>query len=297
MRNMKQRDFSSSATVCLSLSLSLGAFLLTGSTARAGESSNRTYPHCATPPSGGDVVIIVPIDGHNQPTYPKPDDHGQPTYPDDNEHEQPSYPDSGHGQPSYPDDDPSIEMHDDEEDPYATGGSGHSSGGYRASSYPDPVVTLDPIWGAPAGLEDGKTFMLVAKHSKKCLDVADHSMNVGGRLHQWSCHGEDNQRFKAKRLKKGGWVLEGVESYLCLKAGNSGLCDGDPVVQTKACKGQAPKLDVKPSKKSPYAFNLSFQYSKKCLDVAGSSQADGAKVQQWACHGGENQDWYLLPTD
>ncbi|WP_171112201.1 MULTISPECIES: family 43 glycosylhydrolase [unclassified Streptomyces] len=33
--------------------------------------------------------------------------------------------------------------------------------------------------------------------------------------------------------------------------------------------------------------------SGKCLDVAGGSSADGANVQQYACHGGINQRWRL----
>ncbi|WP_180687231.1 family 43 glycosylhydrolase [Streptomyces gossypiisoli] len=33
--------------------------------------------------------------------------------------------------------------------------------------------------------------------------------------------------------------------------------------------------------------------SGKCLDAAGGSSADGANVQQYACHGGSNQRWRL----
>ncbi|GEC07683.1 hypothetical protein SSP24_53380 [Streptomyces spinoverrucosus] len=33
--------------------------------------------------------------------------------------------------------------------------------------------------------------------------------------------------------------------------------------------------------------------SGKCLDLAGSSSADGANVQQYACHGGNNQRWRI----
>ncbi|MGX7673907.1 ThuA domain-containing protein [Plantactinospora sp. DSM 117369] len=29
----------------------------------------------------------------------------------------------------------------------------------------------------------------------------------------------------------------------------------------------------------------------KCVDVSGSSSADGAKIQLWSCHGGTNQQW------
>lgn len=34
----------------------------------------------------------------------------------------------------------------------------------------------------------------------------------------------------------------------------------------------------------------------KCLDVAGGSTANGAKVQQWGCWGGANQLWAMVPS-
>jgi Ricin-type beta-trefoil lectin domain len=37
------------------------------------------------------------------------------------------------------------------------------------------------------------------------------------------------------------------------------------------------------------------QHSDKCLDVAGASTADQAKVQQYECHEGGNQRWMLVP--
>ena len=33
------------------------------------------------------------------------------------------------------------------------------------------------------------------------------------------------------------------------------------------------------------------KHSGKCLDAAASSTADAANVQQWSCHGGNNQRW------
>ncbi|MCX9073109.1 MAG: RICIN domain-containing protein [Candidatus Methanoperedens sp.] len=36
------------------------------------------------------------------------------------------------------------------------------------------------------------------------------------------------------------------------------------------------------------------KHSGKCLDVAGESQEPGANVQQWDCHGGNNQLWKLV---
>jgi hypothetical protein len=32
-------------------------------------------------------------------------------------------------------------------------------------------------------------------------------------------------------------------------------------------------------------------HSGKCLDVRDVSLADGARIQQWTCHGGANQQW------
>ena len=38
------------------------------------------------------------------------------------------------------------------------------------------------------------------------------------------------------------------------------------------------------------------QHSGRCLDVDGESSRDGARVQQYACHGGVNQRWLMRPT-
>jgi len=38
-------------------------------------------------------------------------------------------------------------------------------------------------------------------------------------------------------------------------------------------------------------------HSGKCLDVAGGSQADGARVQQYTCNGTPAQKWTKDPTD
>ena len=42
-------------------------------------------------------------------------------------------------------------------------------------------------------------------------------------------------------------------------------------------------------------FSLTALHSGKCLDVQKSSLANGAPVQQWTCHGKDNQRWILKP--
>lgn len=286
------------SSLSLKISIVLGSFLTMGSIARASE---RTVPHCAQGSSYDDTVVLVPGGGHGQgstdhyPTYPHGEEESQAM-----PHEEEEYPTYPHGQgqvPTYPHGQVSNDDYDSDDS------WGHESVDLYKPSYQrttpsySPALVLDPIGGGyPSGLEDGKTYMLVASHSKKCLDVSNHSSAPKAYLQQWACHGEGNQQFKAKKMKKGGYELVAMESQLCLKANKSGLCDGDSVIQAESCKGKASQFDVKPSKKSPFAFNLSFQHSKKCLDVKDGSLADGGRVQQWACHGGENQDWYLLPA-
>lgn len=43
------------------------------------------------------------------------------------------------------------------------------------------------------------------------------------------------------------------------------------------------------------AYQLIHRTSGKCLDLAGGSAADGAKIQLWTCTGGSNQQWRLDP--
>src|SRR5262249_52925960 len=38
-------------------------------------------------------------------------------------------------------------------------------------------------------------------------------------------------------------------------------------------------------------------HSGRCLDVDGESTSDGARVQQYGCHGGANQRWQLRSND
>lgn len=37
------------------------------------------------------------------------------------------------------------------------------------------------------------------------------------------------------------------------------------------------------------------RHSGKCLDVSGASGSNGAYLQQYTCHGGLNQQWWLKP--
>jgi hypothetical protein len=103
----------------------------------------------------------------------------------------------------------------------------------------------------------GGAYRFVAEHSGKVLDVADASLNNGAPIIQWDWHGGDNQRFRVQNAV-------GV-------AGNG------------------------PSGPRVKYHRITAVHSGKVLDVAGWSQALGAKVQQWDWNGTDNQLWGFGP--
>jgi hypothetical protein len=56
-------------------------------------------------------------------------------------------------------------------------------------------------------------------------------------------------------------------------------------------------LSVQAQKPDPtkFKYRLKCVASGKCLDVYGGSKVDGANVQQWSCHDGDNQRWIFKP--
>jgi glucosylceramidase len=43
-------------------------------------------------------------------------------------------------------------------------------------------------------------------------------------------------------------------------------------------------------------YSISAMHSSKCLDVEGAALGNGAAVNQWDCHGGQNQQWLFTPV-
>ncbi|MGJ5892143.1 family 43 glycosylhydrolase [Streptomyces niveiscabiei] len=101
---------------------------------------------------------------------------------------------------------------------------------------------------------------------------------------------------------------DGTENWLVYHANNSasGGCgngrttraqkftwnaDGTPDFGTPVALGTTLPGPSGETATTPTAYTLVNRNSGKCLDVNGSSSADGANVQQWTCTGGANQKW------
>lgn len=136
---------------------------------------------------------------------------------------------------------------------------------------------------------EGNAFLIAAKHSGKCLDVADLSTADGGRIQQWACTSGDNQAWRLKSV--GDHIqIQSVHSGKCLDVKDFSKADGAPL-QQYACTGADNQLFRLEADSGAYRFIA--KHSGKAVDIADRSTSDGGLVQQWSPSGGSNQSFTL----
>ncbi|WP_405717980.1 family 43 glycosylhydrolase [Streptomyces sp. NBC_01537] len=69
--------------------------------------------------------------------------------------------------------------------------------------------------------------------------------------------------------------------------------DGTPNLGTPVATGTSLAGPSGETAATPTAYTITNRNSGKCLDVSGSSTADGADVIQYTCNGGANQKWRI----
>lgn len=86
-------------------------------------------------------------------------------------------------------------------------------------------------------------------------------------------------------------------SLLCLDVVSASIASGANVQQFRCHYGTNQQWDIVPNVSPNFepdgTFLLINRNSGKCLDVVNASTADGANVQQFTCHRGANQRWYI----
>lgn len=128
---------------------------------------------------------------------------------------------------------------------------------------------------------------IIAKHSKKCLDVERYSTANGGNLHQWACHGQDNQKFQFLAKDDGYYNIRGKQSKKCINIEGISQRKGANVEQ-QTCMATDSRLFKIIDKGDGYV-EIKAKNSGQCIDVAKRSSNNGSNIQQWRCHGGDNQ--------
>lgn len=130
---------------------------------------------------------------------------------------------------------------------------------------------------------------LRARHSGRCLDVAGVGRDTGANVHQWDCHGGDNQKWRFMARGGGYYQIAAVHSDKCLDVAGVGMGNGDNIHQWD-CHGGDNQL-WKPVGIGGGAYRIGTKHSGKCLDVVGAG--NGTNVIQWDCHDGDNQQWMI----
>lgn len=130
-------------------------------------------------------------------------------------------------------------------------------------------------------------YSISAKHSGKCLDVTGASGADGAKLIQWSCNGQNNQRFQAVDVGGGEYALIALHSGKCLDVTGASAANGAQLIQFTCHFGDNQRFVVI-DLTDGYSLIMP-KHSGKCLDVSGGSVTGGAPIIQFACHVGPNQ--------
>ncbi|MER5832819.1 RICIN domain-containing protein [Streptomyces sp. NPDC002130] len=145
-----------------------------------------------------------------------------------------------------------------------------------------PEVTVDTAAGTVTGT--GATYnTLIARHSSKCADVTSQSLWAGAQLKQYDCNGGANQKYWFKSVGSGYYQLMVRNSSLCVQENAS-------TVTQENCASSATSQQWSLTTTGSYV-NVKSRASGECLDVNGSSTANGAALITYTCNGGANQQW------
>ncbi len=130
-------------------------------------------------------------------------------------------------------------------------------------------------------------YMLVAKHSGKCLSVQGASYGNGVNIAQEDCGGGDNQLWIIGPLGSGYRQIVAKHSGKCLSVKNASREAGEHVIQSE-CSGASHNLWTLDSRGGYYL--IMNQNSGYCVDVP-QFERGVAHLVQWHCAGTDNQLW------
>ncbi len=143
-----------------------------------------------------------------------------------------------------------------------------------------------------ATVDTTATYVLVAKHSNKVLDIAGFSSSDGAPVQQWARNDGGNQQWRLTGAGGGYFRIVNVNSGKALEVAGWSTANGATVQQWKDYGGANQQWQIADARSG--TVKIINRNSGKALDVARWSTADGATVQQWPDNGGANQRWSLI---
>lgn len=155
---------------------------------------------------------------------------------------------------------------------------------------PNDVIT-DPSSSPVSAIVFGATYVILAKHSGKALDVKESSTANGGIIQQWNYAGGANQQFIINDVGGGYYNLVNVNSGKCIDVKDASTANYAGIQQWDYAGGTNQQFSIISTGNGYY--KILNRNSGKGLDVKDASTANGALVQQYNFANGDNQLWQL----
>ncbi|AWB65303.1 beta-agarase [Saccharobesus litoralis] len=166
--------------------------------------------------------------------------------------------------------------------------------GNKNKMYVDWIRVYKPVATGGGVTVPGGFNNLQAKHSNKCIDVANGAMTNGTTYHQWGCSTANvNQGFKLVNRGNNEYTIQSERSGLCLELANGSTANGATIHQWVCNAANNNQRWTLHDKGDDY-FEIHNKVSGKCVDVAGQSTDNGANIVQWNCFNGNNQRFKFL---
>ena len=130
---------------------------------------------------------------------------------------------------------------------------------------------------------------IIAKHSGKCLDISQASITDQAQVIQWGCHEKDNQIFDIVPVYYR--ISPVTHPNKCLDISNESKEDNAQVLQWSWHEGdnQLFRLERVIKMGVGIYYRIIAKHSGKCFTIPQERTEDQVSLQQYGCHGKDNQ--------
>lgn len=148
------------------------------------------------------------------------------------------------------------------------------------------------IWFINYYIPETIYYNIIAKHSKKCLQIQNNNVNDFAPLIQFHADNNDSQKFKFVACGGGYFYIIAKHSEKYLQVKDSSTSDLAPIFQSSTnVKSNSNKFKLIPCGDGYY--NIVAKHSQKCLEVEHNTSSDFAPIVQQHFKGTDSQKFKL----
>jgi Ca2+-binding RTX toxin-like protein len=148
-------------------------------------------------------------------------------------------------------------------------------------------------------------YRLISRHSGKCLSLSANNAANGTPIIQWDCSGSpnpgDGQVFTRVPMEEAGlyYNIKINSTGKCVDVAGANTADGAYLLEWDCLGGGQTNQHwqiIPIEQQWPY-IALMARHSGKCMDLLGLATGNGARIGQWGCWWGGNQQWNWQAVD